>query len=330
MLHTIPRRTLAAVICSICLSAPLGAQVVINEFNTGTPDYLELRNMGSATIDVSGWVVRTWYATSSGTTLTAEPSYTLPVGTTIASNGYLVLQESGTAGAPGTLPNSIRTGFNYYWTSARTIEAALYEESGAGKDYVYLNWFGNPTAPHLPPGQNWIGELDSGSGDDVRRIQDPDTDHASDWQIATGAGTPGSPNPGQNACQFLSLYGAGCPGSGGFVPLTSSDSCPDGGGPVSITISNAVGGSVAFIFFSSTQASNPIYESNCYLNLVPVPGVSMMVPVGGYGPGRGTVTLLAMTPASLSDVEIMMQVFVADAEAEIGYAATSGVQLSFQ
>ncbi|MFH0944907.1 MAG: lamin tail domain-containing protein [Planctomycetota bacterium] len=331
MLTIVPRRVLPALICSALLSAPLGAQVAINEINTGTPDYLELRNMGAATIDISGWVVQTWYATNSGVVdLTPELPFTFPAGTLIPSNGYLVLQEFGSAGAPGTLPHSLSVGFNYFWTDARTIEAALYDDSGTGEDYVYLNWFGNPPAPDLPPGQNWLGELNSGAGDEVRRVQDPDTDHAADWVKTAGAGTPGGPNPGQNTCQFLSLYGDGCPGAGGFVPLTSSDSCPTAGQPVAITISNALGGSVAFVFFSSTQASNPIWASNCNLNLVPVPGASLMVSIGGYGPGKGTVTLLAMAPEGLGDVDIMMQAFIADAAAEIGYSATSGVQLSFQ
>jgi hypothetical protein len=53
------------------------------------------------------------------------------------------------------------------------------------------------------------------------------------------------------------------------------------------------------------------------------------VPLGGFGPGGGTVTILANTPASLADADLMMQAFFADADAEIGFSATPGVLLEF-
>ena len=320
----------AALVWVAALGSSTQAQILINEFNTGTPDYLELRNVGASSIDLSGWQVATWYATSGSATLTAEPVFTIPAGIVVEGNGYLVLQETGVAGEPGTLPNSIRTGFNYFWTNSRTIEAALYNPGGVGQDYVYLNRFGNPTTPNIPAGQNWIGELSAGPGDDVRRIQDADTDHATDWEKVDEAGTPGGPNPGQNACQFLSLYNVGCPGSGGFTPRATSDSCPTGGDPLAITFSNALGGSVALIFFSTQQASNPIRGSSCNLNLVLVAGGSISLPVGGFGPGGGTLTFVANTPASVSGADITMQGFFLDPEAEIGFSATSGVLLAFQ
>jgi len=59
--------------------------VRINEIESdlGTPgDWIELKNISAAPVDVSGWSVKDSNDAS---------SYTLPVGTTIAANGYLVL-----------------------------------------------------------------------------------------------------------------------------------------------------------------------------------------------------------------------------------------------
>jgi hypothetical protein len=186
------------------------AQVVFNEFNTGTPDWLELANCTPAPVDISGWEVRLWYATSGTATLTAEPVYAFPAGTIIAAYDFLVVQENGTPGAPGTLPQSISCGFNLYWTDARTHEFLLVDNTGLGIDYVYKNYFANPPTPNLPPNLSWTGTM-SMQANDHHLMVDQDNDDAADWElIASGSGTPAAINPGQVTGPSCSCSGS-CP-----------------------------------------------------------------------------------------------------------------------
>jgi hypothetical protein len=232
------------------------AQIMINEFNTGTPDYQELVNCSASPVDLGGWTSSTWYATAAGA-LTAETPIVFPTGTILAPGSFLVLQESGTLGQPGTLPNSYSVGFNYFWTSTRTHEFALTDPSGAGIDYVYINWFGNPVAPNLPSGTYWTGSFDttSGSGDEHRRILDIDTDDASDWTKTAGSGTPAALNPGQN--------GPTCGGGPGAMMLTVSQSAPGVGdltlGVASVPASAAEGWTLISTDTTQTAALGPFF-----------------------------------------------------------------------
>src|SRR5690606_30067567 len=55
------------------------------ETNGGTPDdWIELKNISAAPVNVGGWSVK-----DAGTS-----PYPIPAGTTIAANGYLVLEEA--------------------------------------------------------------------------------------------------------------------------------------------------------------------------------------------------------------------------------------------
>lgn len=214
----------------VAATAVTPAQIMINEFMTGTPDFQELVNCSASPVDLGGWTSSTWYATTAGA-LTAETPIVFPAGTILAPGAFLVLEEYGTLGQPGTLPNSYSVGFNYFWTSARTHEFALTDPSGQGIDYVYLNWFANPTAPNLPAGTFWTGSFDttSGSGDENRRILDVDSDDASDWIKSAGSGTPAALNPGQ--------LGPSCGGGTGTMTLTVSQSAP-GVGDLTLSVAN--------------------------------------------------------------------------------------------
>ena len=74
--------------CSIILAAPVTADVVINEIHYDPEDkvqsleFIELFNSGPDSVDVSGWG------------FTTGVGFVFPDGTTIASDGYLVVAES--------------------------------------------------------------------------------------------------------------------------------------------------------------------------------------------------------------------------------------------
>jgi len=322
------RMTLGIVTVLGLAAASAEAQIVVNEFNTGTPDFLELRNTSGSAIDVSGWTVSTWYATASGGGTIAETPYTLPAGTIIQGGDFLVLQENGTPGSAGTLPKSISVGFNYFWTSTRTIEIAVFDNFGVGQDYVYLNWFLNLPTPNLPPGQTWVGDLNSGTGDEVRRLGDDDLDNATDWLKTAGSGTPGDLNPGQSACQFHQPYGVGCAGSGGFTPKIEALNCPVTGGQVQFLVHEGLGGSTAHLVFGFSQTQVPIFGGACQLAVQPVLPLIVTLPLGGSGPGNGSTILGGILPISASGLSFTMQAFVNDTVLPDGYSASEGANFN--
>lgn len=319
-------RTFASLLALSALCDSADGKVMINEFFTGTPDFIELRNFGAIPVDVSGWTVQS-YTASSAVVPAPEPSFTIPAGHVIPGYGFLVLQENGTAGQPGTLPFSIYVGFNYNWTSTRTVEITMVDSLNNGRDYVYLDWNAGPTAPHLPPGENWIGDLNSGAGDDVRRILDDDSDNASDWLKTVGSGTPGSLNPGQNDCQFALPYGVGCAGTGGFTPSIRSPRCPSIGEQIDLYIENGLGGSLAVLFAGTDQGSFPLGATGCTLNTSPPSGPLLFLPLGGYGAGGGFTTLSVVAPPGLTGARVTIQVLVQDPEGGGGIAGSHGAEM---
>ena len=313
----------------VALAAPTAtAKVLVNEVFTGGTDYLELRNPSAIPVDLSGWTVRSWIASSIGP-LTEEAPYTLPTGTVLKGDSLLVIQELGTVHQPGSLPKSISTGKNWLWTTFRTIEVALYDEVGRGVDYLYLNRHDNPIAPHLPAGLSWTGSIASGSGDQVMRFADYDTNDGYDWQQSSGGGSPGALNPGQVDCAVFKEYGDGCPGTGDHVPTLQSMSCPGPGGAVYFRIDEAVGGGHALLAFGRTGAQTPL-PSGCLLRVGELYGVTPPLPLGGAGPGRGVTILAGYLPASLEKVGFTVQALVLDAGAPGGVAATNAARVFVQ
>ena len=163
---------------------------MINEVFTGSPDYVELLNPHSIAVDLSGYRLKSWYH---GTTLDGE--YTLPQGSVLQPGETLVIQEMGIADQPGTLPNSIRSGYNFFWVGTRQVEVALIDPFGQGIDYVTRRYNGSLPAPNLPADLSWSGSI-TGFQDAMQRNSQVDGNLASDFVISTH-GTPGALNPGQ-------------------------------------------------------------------------------------------------------------------------------------
>ena len=173
--------------------APVAHQtVLVNEIFTGEPDYVELFNPNPIPVDISGWSLHSWYH---GTTPDSGSPYFFPFGSFIPALGFMVVQEMGQAHLPGTLPASISTGSNFWWTGTREVEVALVDNLGLGVDYVHHIWNGGQTAPNMPFPLSWTGVLTSPE-DATGRNSVTDTDDASDF-TTSATGTPGMPNPGQ-------------------------------------------------------------------------------------------------------------------------------------
>ena len=126
----------------------------------------------------------------------------------------------------------------------------------------------------------------------------------------------------------ITAYGAGCAGSGGFVPALGVTGCATAGGAMDVSISQALGGSTAFMLLGLGQGSIPL--KGCTLLVDPLLPTIVPLGLGGVGPGNGALTLPAILPSTIPDMVFTLQAWVKDAGAAKGWATTNGVQVSIQ
>jgi hypothetical protein len=169
-------------VLSLLASASLRAQVLINEVHCGTPDFVELINTGTTAVDIGGWTLRTWYRTTATGALTAEATYTFPVGTMLGAQSFTVRHDSST-GTVGACSSYV--GWNFNWTTTYDVEVVLRNAAGVGVDYVHRNPFGGANT-NLPTNLSWTGALAT-TGDNFRRNSITNTSGAADWSVSTNA-----------------------------------------------------------------------------------------------------------------------------------------------
>jgi len=125
-------------------------------------------------------------------------------------------------------------------------------------------------------------------------------------------------------------YGVGCAGSGGFVPQLDVTPCEIlAGGQVQLSITEGLGGSTAILVVGLGQAATPL-GSGCFLNVAPLLPVQITLPLGGVGPGAGSVVLPGALPVGSAGVSITLQAFVVDAGIPTGFASSDGFQMDIQ
>jgi hypothetical protein len=209
--------------CFLQAGRPCAAQVVINEFDVGMPDWVELRNLGPAPVSLAGWTLSAWYAT--GSSLVTDPSLSIGSSVVLAPGATVVFEELVPAGTPGTVSScAIGTGFNWNWDGNRSVVLALRDGSGSGIDYVFRNRTGVFGTPNLPPGLSWSGAFTQ-PGDVCYRNRNQDTHAAADWS-AGPTGTPCSPNPGQTPVRPVTLLITTQGGGQATIGITTSPSHP--------------------------------------------------------------------------------------------------------
>lgn len=120
-------------------------------------------------------------------------------------------------------------------------------------------------------------------------------------------------------------FGAGCPGSGGFVPALEVVGCATPGAPIQVAVSQGLGGSSAILIVGTTPTSAPV-GGGCTLLVSPALLVGPL-PLGGAAPGAGGTTIPAVIPPAAPPVVIHLQAFVIDPATPIGFAATAGVHM---
>ncbi len=131
----------------------------------------------------------------------------------------------------------------------------------------------------------------------------------------------------------ISAYGAGCAGSGGFVPALHMAGCPRAGQPLAIELLDGHGGALALfvVGLATTQAT---VHGSCDL-LVDLTPPSFVVPVmlPGANPGEGDLSFSANLPlAATAGFTFHVQAWVVDAGAGPppfeNYAASNGVTVT--
>lgn len=125
----------------------------------------------------------------------------------------------------------------------------------------------------------------------------------------------------------VAQYGSGCPGTGFFVPSLDLDGCAEPNSNVTLEIKKGLGGSTALLFLGAAPSSIPI-GGGCTLNVFPIIGPQLPLPLSGAGPGLGLLSIPAFIPGTLSGVSFTMQVFVLDPGATLGASASNGVQVT--
>src|SRR5690606_11583333 len=116
-------------------------------------------------------------------------------------------------------------------------------------------------------------------------------------------------------------------GSGGFVPELTQTAC-EPSGQVAFEIQKAPGGATALLLFGLTQASTPIGLSGCSLNVGTLLPLSVAIPLGGSGPGAGSVLLPGVLPPSASGLTFTMTAAISDATTVLGFTTTNGIEVT--
>lgn len=165
--------------------APIASSIVITELNPNTPDEVEFMNVGTNSVDISGWQI---YLYDNVLGSTPMPVFTIPTGTLCAPGQVFRLQESGTA--PGAFP-VFYYGSNVDWTSTPGSRSAvlLRNASGSAMDFMCANASTSTgiTSPQTIPTTQWSGAAipaPSNAAHSYLRLGSIDNQTAADWTAA--------------------------------------------------------------------------------------------------------------------------------------------------
>ena len=171
----------------IPLEGSTGFPVMINECDMGTNDYVELYNVGSSPVDISGWRLQCFYLRSGNNQPCGD--YRFPPQSIIPANTCVTCPESSKAG-------DYPIGTNIMWSGGDGGETILSDNNGNGVDYMFFNM---STPQHIPSNLSWNGSaVPGGSIVNYFRKTRVNTLSANDWDQRGSPGPDyGLKNPGQ-------------------------------------------------------------------------------------------------------------------------------------
>lgn len=125
-------------------------------------------------------------------------------------------------------------------------------------------------------------------------------------------------------------YGSGCPGTGGLTPKLSYTGCPSVGSSVTLSITSALSGSVAILFFGFDEIQVPLNQSGCSFLVGSLIPLSFPVPLFGAGPGLGEIHVSFGIPPGTPVASITSQAIVQDPVHAQGAISTNGVRVTLR
>ncbi len=129
------------------------------------------------------------------------------------------------------------------------------------------------------------------------------------------------------ACGSVTAYGAACPGGSGVAPSLAVLGCLASGVTIAVEIENGAASSTPLLAFLAigAQAANVPLAGGCTLLVGAIVGLAGPLPLDGAGRFAAAVPIPYGVPAGTATV----QAFVIDAPAAAGFAATTGLAISF-
>jgi len=176
-----------------------GGGVVLNEVELGSPDAVELLNVDTLAVSLTGWEI------TGERNATTPATYTLPA-FTLQPGAVVVVIEGGVA-ADNSAGILHAEGLNWEWANGLEGACSLLDDVGDGVDFVRWDGAEASTTP-VPAGTAFTGNVDGpDAGFTLGRDADgTDTDQGSDW--GTAASTFGLPNF-PDAADVHTIYPAG-------------------------------------------------------------------------------------------------------------------------
>lgn len=150
-------------------------------------------------------------------------------------------------------------------------------------------------------------------------------------------GAAGTPTQVGAAYDFTLLepsflpYGSGCWCDAFIIPELSMSADPlcGGGAVITMTVKKSVGPTTGLVFLGS-KAPFPLPTGNgCSLLVAPAP-ISFVIPIPGFGPGTGQVSISAPISPVTSSFEVALQVFINTPTVYLKHCATNAVLFRVQ
>lgn len=127
---------------------------------------------------------------------------------------------------------------------------------------------------------------------------------------------------------YFASYGAGCPGSGGVLPVLVGSGVPNPARSVSLTIDDALGGATALLTFGLGSGTLNLTPGCALQNAPLLTGLSVPLVLPGAGAGAGSLTLPGTIPPSATTADIYLQALIADPA--VGVASSAPLRMHVQ
>ncbi|MCK5940816.1 MAG: lamin tail domain-containing protein [Planctomycetes bacterium] len=359
------RLRIAVITACLAAASSASAQIVINEVATGNPDYIEIKNLGAAPVDISGWEVFSFEGRGNSAPCAPATGFwglvsqiVVPIGTVIPAGGELAFVEYGTLGNQPTA-TQMNTGNNIFFFEVSDVEVWIEDDGGVVVDYVV---FGDivleefVSQANVPVASLWSDTpvIRPRAGFDlISRVLPVDSDTALDWEVSEQSAstqTIGSPN--LPLVGPAKAYGLGYAAAGNCAPLDNynhstalptltltdevdNDLVP--GGQIALAAASGMTSSplVDLLALSDQPLDVPLPLPNCQnvarLLVVPSgPVVSNLITsYDAYNAGEYTILPLPSDP-SLSGQSFYFQSFFLDLAQPCLLRATQGLEVRIQ